>query len=71
MLTNYNIFTKAADKAGIPKNMRSAIMSMTGTIIVRDIMYILESLAQDEKSWITHLKGGSLLHFILVTTLLV
>ncbi|KJV77266.1 conjugative relaxosome accessory transposon family protein [Rickettsia hoogstraalii str. RCCE3] len=59
MLTNYNIFTKAADKAGIPKNMRSAIMSMTGTIIVRDNnVYFFESLAQDEKSWITHLKGG-------------
>lgn len=59
MLTNYNIFTKAAEKAGIPENMRSAIMSMTGTIIVRDNnVYFLASLAQDEKSWITHLKGG-------------
>nr|WP_280641663.1 conjugal transfer protein TraH [Rickettsia fournieri] len=59
MLTDYNIFTKAAEKAGIPENMRSAIMSMTGTIIVRDNnVYFLESLAQDEKSWITHLKGG-------------
>ncbi|WP_341794392.1 conjugal transfer protein TraH [Rickettsia endosymbiont of Rhinocyllus conicus] len=59
MLDNYNIFTKAAEKAGIPENMRNAIMSMTGTIIVRDNnVYFFASLAQDEKSWITHLKGG-------------
>lgn len=59
MLDNYNIFTKAANKVGIPENMRSSIMSMTGTIIVRDNnIYFFESLAQDEKSWITHLKGG-------------
>ncbi|HJD66328.1 MAG TPA: conjugal transfer protein TraH, partial [Rickettsia endosymbiont of Bembidion nr. Transversale] len=59
MLDNYNIFIKVAEKAGIPENMRNAIMSMTGTIIVRDNnVYFLASLAQDEKSWITHLKGG-------------
>ena len=59
MLTDYNIFTKAAEKVGIPLDMRNAIMSMTGTIIVRDNnVYFLESLAKDEKSWITHLKGG-------------
>ncbi|MFP3120175.1 conjugal transfer protein TraH [Rickettsia sp. R2] len=59
MLTDYNIFTKAAEKVGIPENMRNALMSMLGTIIVRDNnVYFLESLAQDEKSWITHLKGG-------------
>ncbi|KDO03335.1 hypothetical protein REISMN_02070 [Rickettsia tamurae subsp. buchneri] len=51
MLTDYNIFIKAAEKAGIPENMRNAIMSMTGTIIVRDNnVYFLASLAQDEKS---------------------
>ncbi len=59
MLTDYNIFTKAADKIGIPGDMRNAIMSMTGTIIVRDNnVHFFASLAQDEKSWITHLKGG-------------
>lgn len=59
MLTDYNIFIKAAEKTGIPGDMRNAIMSMTGTIIVRDNnVYFFESLAQDEKSWITHLKGG-------------
>ncbi|WP_152540715.1 MULTISPECIES: conjugal transfer protein TraH [spotted fever group] len=59
MLTNYNIFTKAAEKANIPTELRNAIMSMTGTIIVRDKnVYFFESLAQDEKSWISHLKGG-------------
>ncbi|MDR0774712.1 MAG: conjugal transfer protein TraH [Rickettsia sp.] len=59
MLNNYNIFIKAAEKAGIPLDMRSSIMSMTGTIIIKDNnVYFFDSLAKDEKSWITHLKGG-------------
>ncbi|XVN40851.1 MAG: conjugal transfer protein TraH [Rickettsia endosymbiont of Argas persicus] len=59
MLNNYNIFIKAAEKAGIPPDMRNAIMSMTGTIIIKDNnVYFFDSLAKDEKSWITHLKGG-------------
>lgn len=59
MLGDYNIFTKAAEKAGIPMDMRSSIMSMTGTIIVQDKnVYFFDSLAKDEKSWVTHLKGG-------------
>jgi conjugative transfer pilus assembly protein TraH len=59
MLNNYNIFIKAAEKVGIPPDMRNAIMSMTGTIIIKDnSVYFFDSLAKDEKSWITHLKGG-------------
>ncbi|EER22294.1 MULTISPECIES: conjugal transfer protein TraH [spotted fever group] len=59
MLGDYNIFTKAAEKAGIPLDMRNSIMSMIGTIIVKDHnVYFFDSLAKDEKSWITHLKGG-------------
>lgn len=59
MLTDYNIFIKAAEKAGIPPSMYDAIMSMTGTIVVRDQnVEFYESLAKDEKSWISHLKGG-------------
>ncbi len=59
MLNNYNIFIKAAEKAGIPVDMRSSIMSMTGTIVVKNKnVYFFDSLAKDEKSWITHLKGG-------------
>ncbi|WP_342259400.1 conjugal transfer protein TraH [Candidatus Tisiphia endosymbiont of Metellina segmentata] len=59
MLNNYNIFIKAAEKVGIPPDMRNAIMSMTGTIIIKDNnVYFFDSLAKDEKSWITHLKGG-------------
>lgn len=59
MLGDYNIFIKAAEKAGIPTDMRNAIMSMTGTIVVRNKnVYFFDSLAKDEKSWISHLKGG-------------
>ncbi len=59
MLEDYNIFIKAAEKAGIPLDMRSSIMSMTGTIVVKNKnVYFFDSLAKDEKSWITHLKGG-------------
>ena len=59
MLDNYNIFIKAADKIGIPADMRNSIMSMTGTIVMQDKkVRIFESLAKDHKSWITHLKGG-------------
>lgn len=59
MLTDYNVFIKAAEKAGIPIDMRDSIMSMTGTIVVRDNnVYFFESLAKDEKSWVSHLKGG-------------
>ncbi|MCC8369660.1 MAG: conjugal transfer protein TraH, partial [Rickettsia endosymbiont of Oxypoda opaca] len=36
MLDDYNIFVKAADKASIPLDMRSSMMSLTGTIIVRN-----------------------------------
>ena len=59
MLDDYNLFTKAAEKAGIPKEMRDAVMSMTGTLVVRDQkVYFYDSLAKDHKSWVTHLKGG-------------
>lgn len=59
MLDNYNVFIKAADKISVPENMRASIMSMTGTIVVQDKrVRIFESLAQDHKSWVSHLKGG-------------
>ncbi|CAG7600003.1 hypothetical protein MHYMCMPASI_01145 [Hyalomma marginatum] len=44
-------FTKAADKVGVPQDLRNTIMSMTGTIIVKDNnVHFFESLAQDEKA---------------------
>lgn len=59
MLDNYNIFVKAAEKIRIPVDMYDSMMSMTGTIIVRNGQVIfLDSLAKDHKSWVTHLKGG-------------
>ncbi|KJV70571.1 conjugal transfer protein TraH [Orientia tsutsugamushi] len=39
--------------------MHDSIMSMTGTIVVtNNNVHFYDSLAQDEKSWISHLKGG-------------
>lgn len=59
LLDDYNIFIKAADKAGIPKEMREAIMSMTGTIVMHNkkVMFY-DSLAKDHKTWTSYLKGG-------------
>ncbi|WP_371253919.1 hypothetical protein [Orientia tsutsugamushi] len=38
--------------------MHDSIMSMTGTIVVtNNNVHFYDSLAQDEKSWISHLKG--------------
>ncbi|KJV57067.1 putative conjugative transfer protein TraH [Orientia chuto str. Dubai] len=49
---------KAAEKAGIPDNMRNSIMSITGTIVVvNNNVNFFDSLAKDEKSRISHLKG--------------
>ncbi|WP_125330211.1 conjugal transfer protein TraH [Orientia tsutsugamushi] len=50
---------KQQRRFGIPSNMRDSIMSMTGTIVVtNNNVHFYDSLAQDEKSWISHLKGG-------------
>lgn len=59
MISNYNLFTKAAEKAGIPLDMRDSLMSMTGTIIVKENnVFFLESLIKDEKNWLSQLNGG-------------
>lgn len=59
MIGNYNLFTKAAEKAGIPLDMRDSLMSMTGTIIVKENnVFFLESLIKDEKNWLSQLNGG-------------
>ncbi len=60
LMDNYNIFTKAAQNAGIPKALRSALMSMMGTIVVIDgVMIPYPSLASDSQSWNIHINGGS------------
>lgn len=59
LLDDYNIFSKAADKIGIPEDMRESIMSMTGTIVMNNQkIYFFDSLVKDHKSWVSHLKGG-------------
>ena len=60
MMDNYNIFIKAATAVGIPKEMHEQLMSMVGTIVVRDTIVIpYPSLANDTESWNAHIKGGT------------
>lgn len=59
LMDNYNLFIKAANNAGIPKELHESLMSMTGTIVVKDgIMIPYPSLASDIQSWNTHINGG-------------
>ena len=59
LLDNYNLFIKVATKAGIPQKMHASLMSMTGTIVVKDGVYIAyPSLASDTQSWNIHINGG-------------
>lgn len=59
LVGDYNLFIKAADKIGIPRSLSLPMMSMTGTIIVKEGQGIyLSSLIQDDKAWVTYLKGG-------------
>lgn len=60
MMDNYNIFIKAATAVGIPKEMHEQLMSMVGTIVVRDTTVIpYPSLANDTESWNAHINGGT------------
>jgi conjugative transfer pilus assembly protein TraH len=60
LMNNYNLFVKAATAAGIPQNMHAQLISMTGTIIVKDRKIIpYPSLANDAESWNTHINGGA------------
>jgi conjugative transfer pilus assembly protein TraH len=60
LINNYNIFVKAATAVGIPGDMHAQLMSMIGTIIVKDRKVIpYPSLASDPESWNTHINGGS------------
>lgn len=60
LINNYNLFVKAATAVGIPGEMHAQLMSMTGTIIVKDRKVIpYPSLASDPESWNTHINGGT------------
>ncbi len=59
MIDNYNVFAKAAEKAGIPFDMYNSLMSLVGTIVVKNkISTFHEPLANDFKSFMTYLRGG-------------
>lgn len=60
LLDNYNLFIKAAKAVGIPSELYSPLMSMTGTIIVKDgIMIPYPSLASNAQVLNVHINGGA------------
>ncbi len=60
LLDNYNLFVKAAKSVGIPTDLYSSLMSMTGTIMVKDgIMIPYPSLASDPQALGIQINGGS------------
>lgn len=59
LIDNYNLFVAAANKAGIPQDLHQTLMSMIGTIVVKDgVMIPYPSLANDAHSWSAHINGG-------------
>ncbi len=60
MMDNYNIFVKAATATGIPQDQHAQLMSMVGTIVVKDGKVTpYPSLANDPESWNAHINGGT------------
>jgi len=60
LIDNYNIFIKAARAAGIPKELHPALMSMLGTVVVKNGVVIpYPSLANNPESWNIHINGGT------------
>lgn len=60
MMDNYNVFIKAAKAVGIPKELHALLMSMVGTIVVKDGVVIpYPSLANNSESWNIHINGGT------------
>lgn len=60
MMDNFNILVKAANAAGIPQEMHADLMSMMGTIVVKNGEVMpYPSLANDPESWNAHINGGS------------
>ena len=60
MMDNYNILVKAATAAGIPQADHEQLMSMVGTIVVKDQKVTpYRSLANDADSWNAHIYGGT------------
>lgn len=55
---DYNLFMVAAKKANIPEEFRVAMMSITGTIIMKDGERIPRPSLVDEKTWVPYLRGG-------------
>jgi conjugative transfer pilus assembly protein TraH len=60
LMDDYNLFVKVATELGISQELRESLMSMVGTIIVKDgVMIPYPALAEDEHSWSVHIKGGT------------
>jgi conjugative transfer pilus assembly protein TraH len=60
LIDDFNLFMKAADKVGIPKEMREGMMSMVGTLVMKDgVARHYEALAKEERTWNAHIRGGA------------
>lgn len=59
LLDNFNLFVKAADKASIPEDLRPSLMSMVGTIVIKDrVMTPYPPLITNKAVFDTYLNGG-------------
>ena len=59
LVGDYNLVFKAARKAGVPESDAKEMLSMTGTIVMKEGQrQIYESLVKDNDTWTAHLVGG-------------
>lgn len=59
LVGDYNLVFKAARKAGVPETEAQNMLSLTGTIVMKDgNRSIYESLVKDADTWTAHLIGG-------------
>jgi conjugative transfer pilus assembly protein TraH len=59
LLDNYNLFIKAARAIGIPKDLHASLMSMVGTIVIKDgVGRAYPSMADSGKALDIYINGG-------------
>jgi conjugative transfer pilus assembly protein TraH len=64
LIDNFNLFIFAAKKASIPKDMLESMMSIAGTIVVKDgKRSFYDSFAADDDTYKAHLKGGQVTQY--------
>lgn len=59
LMDNYNIFVEAANAVGIEQDVRDQLMSLIGTIVVKEgVMIPYPSLANNPEGWNVYINGG-------------